>query len=134
MVLKEFFAVTETSVYRVDAKPNAEGLLTIEKLALDGQSVIAKGARVSGGDEIEVAPDGLRFFHRGGGQRFFALAKTSPLTALFLNEFLARRCHQAKDRKPLDPRWLAETGETLSAIGTAHPTVTLAPDLVRRVA
>ncbi len=129
--LREFFAVTETSVYRISSERDEKGWPIVEKIALRGESAVKLGGRLHNGhfvgimkDEINLydavwregrpqRPDEVNIVHWGG--------HTSPIVGLFLNRKEAMRCFKSKNQKNCDSRWRKQTEETLKAIGDNHP-------------
>lgn len=130
-MLKEFFAVTETSVYHVVSEP-----LTATKIALSGESRAGMGYQMKGGEMLSVGLMLIRFIPEGGGystfQRDLGNVNTrywgdnsSKIVALFLDREQALDCLKMADRLPYDRRWAAETKEVLAAIGGNHPTISI---------
>jgi len=133
-MLKEFWAVTVTSVYH--ALIYGKGSPELTKIAMGWKwgSRIAVGGKISGGSGtmLSVHKQLTIFIPEGGGTASFQreiglvntrywLGGTSNVVALFLNKEAALLCGAAKDYKPCDERWRDETIETLRAIGKEHP-------------
>lgn len=126
----KFFAVTETSVYSVSDERDEKGVPIVEKIALRGESKVAIGQRLSGGQYVGVTPEGIIFYDqdhlRNPPQKpeyvniAFYGGHTSLIVALFLDKEEAMKCHNSKDHKPSDSRWEDKTKEVLNAIGDNH--------------
>lgn len=138
--LKEFFAVTLTSVYRVNERKDLNGFPLVEKIAQRGASHVGVGGRLKNGELVAVTRRGLIVYSddlpsRGRpGDRpakpeevntMFWGGHTSPLVALFLEEEDARKCLVWGSDRELDPLWWNFTRDTLAAIGDGHPTFIL---------
>lgn len=127
----KFFAVTETSVYSVSDERDENGVPIVEKIALRGESKVAVGQRLSGGQYVGVTPEGIIFYDqdhpRNSPQKpeyvniMFYGGHTSPIVALFLDKEEAMRCYNSENPEPSDLRWQKETKEVLDAIGENHP-------------
>lgn len=132
--LREFFAVTMTSVYQVTAR-GENGRPCAEKIALRGESKFPVGAKME--DPMLAVAVFLQFYiPEGGGITSFErrlemvntrywTAGTSRIVALFLDEEKALACNGQPDLVPCDPRWLGETKEVLKAIGEENPTISI---------
>lgn len=130
--LKEFFAVTATSVYHVKADDKDYGKASIIKIALNKESAFPVGHRLERGYLISVGSWLMPYVPEGGGgyssyQRDIGSVNThwwgqstSRVVALFLKKEDAMACHQSKDLKPCDERWANETIKVLRAIGENH--------------
>lgn len=134
--LKEFFAVTLTSVYRARIM-GKKGIPSLIKIACrDGRSEIKVGSSISNGTMISVGKQLTLFFPEGSGvisptstyQREIASVNTvywggstSQVVALFCSKARAMRCNNAENLQPCDPRWKKDTIATLRAIGKNHP-------------
>ncbi len=138
--LREFFAVTATSVYRVNERRDANGCPLVEKIARRDGSSVPVGGRLKNGELVAVTRRGLIVYSddlpkRGrDGNRpakpeevntMFWGGHTSPLVALFLKEEDARKCLVWGSALEIDPLWWTFTRETLEAIGDDHPTFIL---------
>jgi len=123
--LKVFFAVTTTSLYRIEWLVNVP-MPVVKKIAMAGQSDVPVGQIITGGYNLGIMDKGLVLYgtdrelpeqvdtrYWGGG--------TSAIVALFLQEDTARECLNSGDLKSLNPRWRQQTEETLEAIGDNHP-------------
>ncbi len=125
-MIREFFVVTETSVYRVEDgggrdRPSAT------KVALRGESTVPVG-RVMRGTAIIIgsclyaeSPE-----ENHGGH-------SSSIVALFKNKEEALRCLENEDLKPYDPRWTKQTRKVLNKIGDNHPAFRVFHILGRRL-
>ena len=131
MVLKKFYAVTATSVYRVEydeKKVQAQAT----KIALNSESGIKLG-KVLSGPMLAVAKWLQFYIPEGGGLTSYErkiekvntnywFGKTSNIVALFFNEVEARDCLLIYDNlSPCDSRWLDSTKKVIEAIGHEHP-------------
>jgi hypothetical protein len=112
-MIRKFFAVTETSVYRVD--DGGSGRPSATKVALKGKSglpvgYVLRGARIIIGNclDIESPEEG-----HGG--------HASSIVALFKDEKEALRCLESENLKPCDSRWMKQTREVLDEVGDNHP-------------
>lgn len=130
--LKEFFAVTRTSVYCVKLEDNKP---IVEKIALRGKSVVAIGQKLMASQYILLTKSGLYTFDNTriiahldycgekGGEREINfpgwLSKTSPVKALFLNKAKAIDCLNTENEDIV--QWEKETKSVLDAIGDNHP-------------
>ncbi len=134
-MIHEFFAVTQTSVYRVSDERGENNWPIVEKIALRKESKTSVGGRLRNGCLVGIMggklsgislydqdhprhgsvqpPEMVNTSFFGGG--------TSHLVALFLEKEAAIKCSDSKDLQPLDPRWRKQTNEVLSAIGNDHP-------------
>jgi hypothetical protein len=130
--LTSFWAVTATSVYRVDLA--GEDAPKLVKIACRSQSRIAVGEEVADGSMVAVCRHVQLYFPEGGGGANTTFERriecvntaywgtgTSDIVALFLHEGDAMRCNEAPDLVKLDPRWRTQTIETLRAIGDDNP-------------
>ncbi len=138
--LKEFFAVTMTSIYHV--KDDVDGAPEVKKIALRGESIRAVGSIVSGPNGgrgltmVSVGKHIVVFIPEGhswlSARSTFVTqlenvntmwwgGNTSEVVALFLKETDAMECFNASELKPRDARWQKNTLETLRAIGREHP-------------
>lgn len=128
--LKEFFAVTQTSVYLVSSEKDEKGVPIVEKIALRGPSAVAKGGRLHNGQFVGIMKDQINLYfaeYRNGRPERPEYVSTShwgghtsPVSALFLDRQAALRCFRFK-RQDCDLRWRKETEEVLAAIGDDHP-------------
>jgi hypothetical protein len=127
----EFFAVTETSVYRVADEKDANGIPIVEKIVLREKSKIPVGGRLRNGNLVGIMKERIVLYfrdHRPDGNEVLRPEEanewgggTSPIIALFLNKEEAMNCSNSVDLKPWDQRWKKQTRETLTAIGDNHP-------------
>jgi hypothetical protein len=127
-----FYAVTATSVYRVELVGKDAPKLV--KIACRGESGVAVGTELSNGTMVAVCRHVQLYFPEGGGganstyerrienvNTAYWGAGTTDIVALFLREKDAMRCNEALDLVKLDPRYKHQTIETLRAIGNDHP-------------
>lgn len=129
---EEFFAVTETSVYRVSSLTDSRNTPIVEKIALVGESDVPVGGRLKGGNLIGIMKIGIILYiedhpRPGRPQRpedvntGYWGGHTSPIVALCLRQDDAMICLHSKDIKNCDPGWRRETEEVLEHIGDDHP-------------
>ncbi len=130
-MIKEFYAVTTTSVYHVVGQP-----LTVTKIALSGESMFPVGHQMIEGQMLAVGTQLIKFIPEGGGYSTFRRDiinvntrywrdSSSPITALFLTKKKAMACFAVSDRKTLDSRWKEDTLKVLRAIGEDHPNISI---------
>lgn len=134
MTIEEFFAVTQTSVYKIQAK-GKDGCPLVVKIALHGDSVIPVGHELKNTDMVSVGKNIIGYIPEKygltnpltGSERniskvniSFWGGQTSLVIALFENETDAMECFAESDLKPCDPRWIEQTQQVLEAIGDAH--------------
>lgn len=135
-IVEEFYAVTETSVYRVSSLKDSRGTPIVEKIALRGKSARPVGDRLHGGSLVGIMKvcivlydedyspfSGPRKRHQRPEEVNIAFwgEYTSPISALCLKRDEAMMCLHSKDLKNCDPRWRTETEEVLKCIGDHHP-------------
>jgi len=135
MIIKEFFAVTQTSVYEIQAE-GEDGKPSVVKIALHVNSITPVGHKLANTDMISVGrniigyiPEKYGLMHPlTGSERniskvniSFWGGNTSLVIALFENEEDAMECSAESDLKPCDPRWIEQTRQVLEVIGNAHP-------------
>jgi hypothetical protein len=125
-MLHGFFAVTETSVYKVTDAKDEKGTPIVEKIALKGKSKILVGGRLHDGTKVIVANSGISLYSDSGAPEYdnivYRGSKTSSVVALSLRETEARECFETPGSKErCDPRWRGQTNEVLDAIGDQHP-------------
>ena len=130
-MLKEFYAVTTTSVYHVEHnnKPNQA---KATKISLIGKSKVAVGD-VFTGPMVAICKFLQFYIPEGGGITSFQrriemvntrywLGGTSDIVGLFTERGEALNCSkQHKDLTPCDERWLDSTKKVINAIGHEHP-------------
>jgi len=135
--LQCFWAVTVTSLYRIDAFGGQNRLPVAEKVAMRGESSVAVGACL-GNDypRLSIGRQLIWFIPEGGGMtslqfdvglvntRYWG-PHTSEVVALFLEEGSARECFQTGDCYPADSRWHKQTKEVLEAICSDHTTLSV---------
>lgn len=121
--LKEFFAVTMTSVYHVKME---EGHAVMVKIALNGESSIPLGGKLVSGYRMAIGANLYAYFsgcnksledtntRDWGGQ-------TSPVVALFKNKKAALDCSKKDNLERCDERWKKQTINVLHSIGENHP-------------
>jgi len=138
--LKEFFAVTMNSVYKVAAY-GEDDCPYAEKIAAS-----KNGGSIKLGDRIDNAPmmaiaRRLQFYYpeshsiispvMGEERRLEHVntawwrGGTSSIVALFLKEKGAMYCFEQKNLKPCDKRWVDKTKEVMKKVGDEHPNVTI---------
>lgn len=133
-MLNEFYAVTETSIYHVEAK----GLWVASsiKIALGRPSKIPLGTEMCNGGMIAIRKTLLSFIPEphgptspvSGYERNPNLVNTrywrkssSLIVALFKRREDAQACFEKMDKVPCDPRWEESTREIIEEIGDEHP-------------
>ncbi len=138
--LREFFAVTITSVYHVACTIDGDGIPrgepTVEKIALHGESSVLPGERLRGGRFLGVRRDGLRMYNdHYAGERgdpepsehintLYHGGGTTPIVALFLKHNEAMICLaeiMLNGACELDSRWERQTLAVLLSIDERHP-------------
>jgi len=120
--LERFFAVTETSVYKIEA--------------LNGRAVATKTHLRPGKTSTRGANQMLYGNWKAFIGRCIVMAVsenergdiTSSIVALFLRADAAAGCFNVPNPEPCDPRWRTETIETLKAIGSKHPAFVISTD------
>jgi hypothetical protein len=143
--LRTFYAVTTTSLYRVDLTGRLFSRRpSVTKLYCDGQSILQAGddlaQSVKKSARLAVTKRGLHVVVRFGSESWDAAwerttsspagitLKTSPIVGLFLGYDRALACYETGDRQVADSRWAFRTAEVVSAIGTGHPVFFVPPD------
>jgi|GEM_PF-1091355 len=136
--LSEFFAVTVNGgLYHAKNERNEQGFPYLKKIGCrDANELNEKnqlGTKMENGRYLGISglrltlynshktdsegrpqgPDSVNMIHWGGG--------TSPISALFLKRYDAKKCLESKNHRQWDIRWEKETSETLKAIGSNHP-------------
>jgi len=130
--LDRFFAVTKTSVYRVESEKDENRDPIVEKIALRGVSRLSVGGRLHNGDFVGIMKAGLVLYiedHPKSGRiqkpeevnTAFWGGHTSAIVGLFLEKDDAMNCNHTPFLQICDPRWRKETEKTLRAIGENHP-------------
>lgn len=133
--INEFFAVTKTSVYHVEA--HGEWHATGTKIAQKGKSKVAIGYDIADGGMIAIGkclqgfiPERYGFASpMTGFERQIEMVNTqwwrggtSSIVALFKNKRTAMAClNRSGDKKPCDSRWIRSTREIIAEIGDEHP-------------
>ena len=131
MLLKEFYAVTATSVYHVEYdERKVQARAT--KIVLKGESRV-KFRKVLSGPMLAIIKWLQFYIPEGGGYSSYErrvekvnvrywLGNTSNIVALFFNEEEARSCLlNNKNLLSCDPRWLDSTKKVIETIGHEHP-------------
>ncbi len=131
--LKEFFAVTMTSLYHI--QDDVGGYPEVKKIALKEDSRIGLGVTLKNGTMVSVGNQIIVFIPEGHGwmspMTSFVTelpnvntqwwgGRTSLVVALFLKKTDAKQCYDSTNFRPCDPRWRESTLETLRAIGKDH--------------
>lgn len=133
--LREFYAVTVTSLYRavIYGEPQVPWL---EKISVRERSKIALGEKIKNGTMVSIGSQLELFVPEGSGsispnstiQREITMVNTrfhggctSKVVALFLDERKAMQCHDSVGLTPCDPRWKKDTIAVLKAIHREHP-------------
>jgi len=132
--LREFFAVTWTSLYRVACNENpGESTPIVEKMALRNNSNLPVGKRLRNGRFVGVRRDCICLYEdeQASDSRrprppeelstYFYGGHTTPIVALFLRRRDAERCLRTGSTICLDPRWKKQTLAVVRAIGDDHP-------------
>lgn len=122
--LKEFFAVTKESVYRVVIC--GEGCPYIEKIATkQKRSRFPVGTKVNNGSMLGISkllllysPQGSTLEQVNSSGLGFG---TKKIVALFLAKEEALSCFNQSDLSLRDKRWINETREVLEKVGNDHP-------------
>ncbi|MCL4403749.1 hypothetical protein M1432_00105 [Patescibacteria group bacterium] len=124
-MIREFYAVTATSIYHAVSDDHGRAIAT--KIAVKGHSRIPVGNRLERGTMIAIR-ENLVAYDPGITGRPIELVNTkdwgghsSAIVALFLEVRNAARCFQYPDPRPYDERWLEETKKVVAAIGENHP-------------
>lgn len=129
--IREFFAVTKTSLYRISVNwKDEKGEPEIEKIALKGESSVPIGGMITGGNLVGITKRGIVSYNNSSKNRYRPEqvnilhhgGTTSPITALFIKVGEAKICFfESKNFQNCDPRWRKQTEEVLAAIGDNHP-------------
>ena len=130
-MLREFFAVTRTSIYHVKA-----GGPTATKIAVRGPSDVALGGMLHGGTMIAICAMLVAYIPEGSGviapvstferriekvsSRYFG-GHSSPIVALFFTKEEALACFREENLQDCDARFEDETRAVCDAIGEDHP-------------
>lgn len=135
--LKEFFAVTLTSVYHVKDDDGA-GEPEAKKIAMIGGSKIGLGNGLRGGTMIAIANSLVRYMPEGGSSfnstyerrlecvnASFWGSQTSPLVALFFTKEEAMDCFHSGSLVAADPRWKQQSLAVINAVGDDHSKFTV---------
>ncbi len=130
--MNRFYAVTKTSVYKIEGRRNEEsGEADVQKIALRGESRVGVGERLRNGDFVGIMKMGIVLYRENNPQSGgmiqppeavpFWGGHTSPIIGLFLRLEEAITCHNSPEKRTCDPRWRKQTEETLQEIGENHP-------------
>lgn len=134
-MVREFFAVTMTSVYHVTMEDEVTAVAT--KIALKGKSGFPVGHRLSRGNMIAIGERLLAYIPEGGGltsqvvfhernpemiNTYYHGDMTSRVVGFFRVRDEAIECIGQPDLKPYDERWLESTRAVIAEIGDKHPT------------
>jgi len=138
--LHEFFAVTETSVYRVRDMLDNGGTPFVEKVSQRSPSRVDVGDRLKNGSLVAVTKRGLFLYHDDLPCRGRALNRparleelgalligdhTSPVVGLFLDQREALDCLNWGPGALNERRWEKCTKAVIEAIGDDHPVFTI---------
>jgi hypothetical protein len=129
-MLKQFWAVTLNSVYRVEAPRDGEASVT--KVAHRGTLTDEDwplGKDLSEGRMLAICR-WLQTYYPGDASFVREIEKvntrqwgrrSTPIVALFMSDGGAMLCHETEQVKECDSRWLDETKLVLEVIGDDHP-------------
>lgn len=128
--MKEFYAVTVTSLYKI--KISEHGCIVMEKLGLRSRSNIPVGTIFTGGAQMLSIGVQLIFFtpNAGNGSRDRRIefvsdkywgSRTSSVVALFLKRENAEECFKSFECKVCDEHWLYHTKEVITMISEDDP-------------
>lgn len=137
-MIREFYAVTMTSVYHVTDTGRNGDSPSAKKIALKGESSLPVGYRLEngGGRLIAICSGLLAFIPEAHGllspmtgyerepaqvDTRWHEGNTSPIVALFETNEEAIGCFESEDLGQADPRWLESTKRVLEKIGDNHP-------------
>ena len=127
-MLEEFWAVTRTSVYHIQAKGNARTSPSAIKVAQHSPSQTPIGTKLQGAQMISVGKQIICYVLDKHAQRDINSismshwgGQTSLVVALFTDKTRAMRCSKESNLQPCDPRWQKESKAVLDAIGKDHP-------------
>ncbi len=107
-MIHEFYAVTQTSIYKVSDQ-REDGYPEIVKIALKGKSKMPVGHKLSGGPMVAICKFLILYIPEGGGITSFERrienvntrywgGNTSFIVALFKDEEGARKCFEFDDQ------------------------------------
>jgi hypothetical protein len=135
--LEVFYAVTQTSLYRIRCEIDSEGIPQgepeVKKIAQSKESGIKVGDCLAKGRFVGVlkicicryndrrAEEHNKPTNAESIQLTYWGGQTSAVAGLFLKREDALDCLKVVSRQPVDPRWKRETLETIAAIGDDHP-------------
>ena len=144
--LQQFFAVTVSqSVYEACAARNKDGVPLVTKIAGTGRSKVGVGERLGGGNAVGITSQLQMYLAARQGEdqpprpvdemksTLFG-GHTACLVALFLNREEALQAAQEPDLRPWDKRWEFKSLEVVLAIGSQHPTFSIAASVFNRFA
>ena len=135
MPLKEFFAVTLSSVYCVSSERNEDGGPTIQKINGSTTGAVKIGELLPAGehDTVIVTRSGKDFQHNKLHVChpdvilpkyqicLDVSARTSLIVGLFLDRDDALDCFEVDEKQVYDECWNEDTATTEMAIGFNHP-------------
>lgn len=132
-MVHRFYAVTLTSIYRVNDRRNKDDPFPVaKKIALRGESEISVGEELQNGSMIAITTQLQAYIPEGGGmtsfQRKIEMVNTrwwgghsSDIVALFTTKKKAVDCFAHSDLEPCDTRWIEDTKKVVKRIGENHP-------------
>lgn len=123
MAIREFFAVTNTSVYRLQAKGSTA---TATKIALHGYSNVGIGGTLEDGTRLAICRFLVMYTPRTARgieavSEMYWGGHSSWIVALFKSEAEAMACFANGDLRSCDPRWAEQTLQVVAEIGNNHP-------------
>ena len=129
--IQEFFAVTQTSVYYVQAKGSENGP-AMTKIALFGKSEISVGTVLKNGNMIAICSHLIMYTPEGGGitsferkienvNTFYWGGRTSEIVALFKTKEEALACFVDNHLIAGSQYWARQTFQVIEEIGNDHP-------------
>lgn len=132
-MVHRFYAVTLTSIYRVNDRRNKDDPSPVaKKIALKGESEISVGEELQNGSMIAITTQLQAYIPEGGGmasfQRKIEMVNTrwwgghsSDIVALFTTKKKAVDCFAQSDLEACDTRWIEDTKKVVKKIGENHP-------------
>ena len=131
-MVQEFYAVTTTSVYHVQARDDNSPYPSATKIALKGPSRISVGGKLNGGRVIAITKRLVSYTPESGSAGTLPRTiehinvhcwrmQSSSIVALFKTKEEALRCFEHNNCDAPDLRWAKETAEVLKEIGDDHP-------------
>ena len=122
--LKEFFAVTSTSLYRAYVDEQNGNKPIMEKLALrhgaESKRPVGTEVKWIGDSSLVLMMDCIQFWEFIEDEAMHP-QYTSHIVALFFDLDDARKCLEAENPEKLDRRWEDQTREVLMAIDEGNP-------------